>query len=329
LIEEFSELTAGLICAVAVYSLSEVREHTHSLIANLGRHLDPAFLAHRALLSQPQEATEYALDLVADEIGSLVQACDVDSICGESAIRERVARMSHDPKVALQSLGWTPEDKAGAADLAVNGIASKIKEDKRPKAAKKLDAVALVYSESEAIARASERDFAVAATLLRRKDGSKSLPQLTLGTILRRVVAAAGRPEYLVCIQPRCDCVRLGLMERSFLFLPATTNEERNHLILNDGGTPRRLRLGDRPQDIEAIRFAPTEKGMVLATRTKGEGSGPDTLDFAAAGAGGEKFRWAGQLKASHAQRLANRFAAQTARVGLSEPEWLRLRGGA
>ena len=37
-----------------------------------------------------------------------------------------------------------------------------------------------------------------------------------------------------------------------------------------------------------------------------------------------EKYRWVAELKPEHGQRAANDLAAQTARVGLAESEWMR-----
>ena len=37
------------------------------------------------------------------------------------------------------------------------------------------------------------------------------------------------------------------------------------------------------------------------------------------------RYKWMGELRFEHAQRISNEFAANISRVGLDESEWLRL----
>ena len=67
------------------------------------------------------------------------------------------------------------------------------------------------------------------------------------------------------------------------------------------------------------IRFAPARPSdkQVLARRVK---SGR----FFKASGTTSKYRWVADLKPEHAQRVANEYAYELSRVGLTESEWLR-----
>ena len=70
---------------------------------------------------------------------------------------------------------------------------------------------------------------------------------------------------------------------------------------------------------LEIIEFSPFEStGIVLAQRE-------DDFYYFHGGPNDEiKYQWILDLKESHAQRIANNYAANLARVGLDESEWLR-----
>jgi len=140
-------------------------------------------------------------------------------------------------------------------------------------------------------------------------------PRLTLGTIVRDL----SRDSYLLCTQPRCDSVRLT-GERAFPFLPLKVVEAGYDHVLMDGAKIVTLQLVDEPYRMELIPFQPwtVDEREVLA-KPSGERL------FFKSGATETNFQWIAELRAEHAQRIANALAAKISRVGLNESEWLRL----
>ncbi len=84
IIQTFSQLTSGLLSAAALTAISEIRDKTHHLLATFSPTLDGAFIAHRCLIPDPNDAEQFALDLISGEIGTLLNHSDVgDAINAE------------------------------------------------------------------------------------------------------------------------------------------------------------------------------------------------------------------------------------------------------
>ena len=67
---------------------------------------------------------------------------------------------------------------------------------------------------------------------------------------------------------------------------------------------------------LSIIMFGQTNNGIVEAEQEGDAFYFKDIND--------SKYTWILDLKESHAQRIANKFAAELSRVGLDESEWLR-----
>jgi hypothetical protein len=146
-------------------------------------------------------------------------------------------------------------------------------------------------------------------------------PRLSLGTIICETKGETS--QYLLCVQPRCDSVRL-IGKRAFPFLPLKeTPDGACQLLIDDRGKLVRLRLKDSPCEARMIRFAPTtsKEREVLARLV-----GTDRV-FKVSGTK-TRYRWVADLKPDHAQRIANNYAHKISRVGLTESEWMRLMSG-
>ncbi|TFH29324.1 MAG: hypothetical protein E4G98_04040 [Promethearchaeota archaeon] len=74
---EFAKITSGLVSNVAIESLSVLRDNTHLFLSNLGPEIDPPYLAHRALLPNPDDAMNHAVDIIASEFHSLLDDFEV------------------------------------------------------------------------------------------------------------------------------------------------------------------------------------------------------------------------------------------------------------
>ena len=66
LVEDFTEMTEGLLPHIALTSLAAVRECAHKVLDRFNSELDPAFMAHRASLPNPEEAERQIVSHVAE-----------------------------------------------------------------------------------------------------------------------------------------------------------------------------------------------------------------------------------------------------------------------
>lgn len=146
---------------------------------------------------------------------------------------------------------------------------------------------------------------------------SEQTPTLQLGTIIRN---AKNKDDCYLCLQPPCDSVRLAGVT-TFLFVKLTEGKSgRSDLVIrvNDGGYLRLvLKAQNSKPEFATLRFSPRgQSDRVRARRYKGEFRFPDSRRVS--------FCWLAELRPEKAQQIANDTAANTARVGIDEFEWLR-----
>ncbi len=79
-------MTAGLVSNVALESLAVLRSNTYPLLTKLHKGLDAPYLTQRALLTQPNDASESLVSIVAAELLSVLEEYDVGAKAGPEAI---------------------------------------------------------------------------------------------------------------------------------------------------------------------------------------------------------------------------------------------------
>ena len=122
LVDDFSRMTVGLLPSIALVSLTAVRECAHMVLDRFRAELDPAFLAHRACLPNPEDAERQMVNHVADELRSLMDYAVADqSPAGEDAITGWIHDRAGDPPQAFKFGGKTPD--AGSSGRVGQGRA--------------------------------------------------------------------------------------------------------------------------------------------------------------------------------------------------------------
>ncbi len=324
LIDEFTTLTTGLVPHVALASLAALRRNTHRVLARLQADLDPAYLWHRATQARPADAEDHLVELVTSELHSILDDENVGSWANIDAIRQWIARDGRaDYSSAFGEIASrTPADLEallvkGAAGKASSNqdVRDKFKKmcvEKRAHASK----IAGFAPSVVAAERANER---LAALMSLRTRYENPAPTLELGTILSTGRGAS--KAYWMCVQPRCDSVRLE-KESAFPLLPLRTSpaDSKFDVLLPIGSSGyKRFRVAKKPSDIRVPHFqvSPPEGDSVIGVK-RGKG-------FAFKAQNGRWYTWVAELKPNHAQRIVQQVANEFSRVGLSESEWLRL----
>ena len=88
LVDDFVDMARGLLANVAFGCIAALRAHTHQLLARFPARLDGPYLSHRILLKTPEDAEQYAVDLLNSEITELLRHGPIASTyAGNSAIR--------------------------------------------------------------------------------------------------------------------------------------------------------------------------------------------------------------------------------------------------
>jgi hypothetical protein len=330
-VAEFANMTRGLVCNVALRSLARLRANTHQLLRRFHSELDPPYVTHSTLLA-PEEASDHLIPLIVSEIQAVLEDERVSDLANHRRVLQWLDHQMERGLTFTQPNAPTGKEfRQGLAYLLEHGTTKEALKklfNDHPKFAtsvltsrtKALDIIhnqltGLVALEGD---RQKAKDHELAVLMSVRSHYSSPTPLLALGSIV--LETNPKQLQYLLCVQPRCDSVRLE-SERAFPFLPMqqVAGDQKCDFIIGEKDKTLRLRLNDDPFEARMIKFAPAKPSdkEILARR------GKSGLFFKASNTRA-KYRWIADLKAEHAQRVANEYAYKLSRVGLTESEWLR-----
>lgn len=323
---EFTSLTQGLVSGVALEALSALRKDTHRILDNVGPSLDAGYLGHRVAQIRPVDAELHLTDMVAAEFRSVLADAEVGGKANLAAIRlwltwvtrevglkpgellDFPSDVSRAQVIKMLKEGLGDDDKLEEQRLALTGMGKgKMKEVR--KAATKM------FSLDTDLSQTSDGQFS--ARMMLRTIYGRPRRELHLGTIVFQ------KDRFLICVQPVCDSVRLDpKQDIAFPFLLLSPPEkEKIDLIVphpkTGAWTP--LALVRKPNGIEMINFRPTANQVVPVYKDRSGYHFKSTR---------LNYRWVADLKPEFAHRVANELAQQFSRIGLDEPELLRLSRG-
>lgn len=340
LVSDFNDFSQGLLSGLVLHSLGVVKDEAHRLLARFPDEIDAPYLTHRALVG-PVQAEQFALQLVADELGSVLSSANVQAAVHQAQVDRRLNDLlprQRGPKVRTKTgdvylrrddtfefFSQVPKDKVVRREDGAEYSLRKARSYTH----------LLVGSEGEAVEL--DHSFAALSCLARNprfEPETAAAPVLALGTLVQRMADSElndGRPdvvEYLLCLQPLCDTVRLD-DATPFPFIPLEVRQEGdgpfNIVTFTPevgGKSSRRCYLstsGKKIRDLKSFRFTPNEARLVGAV-WEAAGGGWTFRDIE-----GNSFWWLGDLRTDHGHRMAGTFGSMLGRIGLDESEWLRL----
>jgi hypothetical protein len=333
LVAEFVNLTDGLLSNFAVTAVAAVRRGAHHALSRFGRHLDGAYLSHRISLPGPEDAEDLAVERVSIELTSLIENADVAGTTLSAEVIDRWLDDRGATHVFKTSTAKVPLPvmkelvRSGASRLKDKAGQERLDSAAPPKTPISDKTVLNVFYADDGAARRAARQFARLTTYKResgrvRLDGYR--PHLTLGALLRvrRDIGAAEtyadiESDYLICVQPRCDSVRLD-GPRAFPFQQAKHDPQKFNLIAPNEAESAYLVVDSRPMAGIILKFAPAQNETVIRAQSEAGA-------FVFKDDRGRAFEWIADLDDLKAQRLASDLGASTHRVGVDEFEWLRL----
>jgi hypothetical protein len=320
---EFAALTSGIVTAVALAALAALRDDTHRVLSVVNPRLDVAYLGHRSVLPEPEDAQSQVVALVASELRAVIEDHKVGDLARETILFLWLAASRGDgtklgelidpakpiPRAQVEGmLRFGLGSSLGLTEVADLGSISKTHlKDKVKTAATQVFALTLD--------EANGSDSELANRMMLRTTYSSPPRMLQLGT----VVEAPDR-AYWICVQPVCDSVRLRPEVRAFPFLRLQTSDRsRFQFVVTDAtDTEQFLVLTKNPRDLVVARFKPRAgKSVIEATEARGSYLFRDT--------GNKRYRWVAQLKTEFAQKVAVDLANEIAQVAVDEAELRRL----
>ena len=302
LVKDFASMTAGLLPAIALTSLTAVREGAHIVLDQFNAELDSAFLAHKACLPNPEDAERHIANQVIEEIRGLI-----DNI---------IAKESPANANAVEDWIRCKGDNFKFGDRSLNAIQTIALANEGLKNSNKLnDKYFQHLSKGFACDDVGNLDERLAWLMSFRTVYNAPPPTLWLGSV---VTMGNNGEQHLLCMRPRCDCVRLK-KETRFFFLPLVDPEKKpNQIVIRIDDEFKRLGIALDSTDWVSHKFEPSgENGAVIA-----EQKSDDSFEFT--DIKNNRYMWRGELKSEYAQRIAQVLGATLSRIAVDEPEWLR-----
>lgn len=350
ILNEFTNMTQGLLSNFTLKALTEIKRNSYKLLNLFSKKLDIAYLSHKSLLPIPDDSQQLLIDILSDSLRDLLKYAKVDSIIDKDFIKKWANNSIQSERMPIVNKRGTQVDNK-AFERTFDFIeqllvSSEPNVEKRYKKAfenfesfksltkeQKADFlkyiafnnISLFSNLEDTDTEESNKKFAILTHHKSLFKPSSIIPKLDLGTVIKGIKTS----KYWICIQQKCDSVRIFSKERKFLFLPLvkvdSNRKGKFDIITPDGSL---LKLMSKSYSIRTIKFIGDDKeGVVLAEKDE------DNFVFKQLYSDGhdlfnqdidEDFEWIFDLKDLHAQRIASNYATQLSRVGLDESEWLR-----
>ncbi len=343
ILNEFTKMTEGLISNVALQALTSIRNNSFKLLNIYNKSIDPAFLAHRALLPIVDDAGDILKDSITTSIKAILDYDEIEETCSYSHIAKWIDQSdlsNKNFKINKKELSITKSEiKKWQKDGFLKSFAS-IWSKQFPNDNLDISKLQSTYRENlhkEALKYFTpngldiERIEEKFSTMTHHKSSFTSpsyIPKLSLGSIIK----GQKTNQYWICIQQKCDSVRIKRDDiRRFLFLPlmqVSEGKKFNFLVIEEDITIRLLVEYDthnlrtikfkanKNEAVYARKFAQSDKYFFKPFYYKSHEDYNKKYD--------ENFVWIFDLKDEHAQRIANTYSSKLSRVGLDESEWLR-----
>jgi hypothetical protein len=312
---EFSKITAGLISNVALESISILRDNTHLILGKLGPQIDPPYLTHRVWVDNPDDAMDYAVEIINSEFRSVLENHEVRHKVDSGVIKKWLEFKNPDNKFVIHGPNSQKEFDLDEIEKLIEKGIEHYRKEKKCNIGKnwyKSFTKTFCFGDDDDD-NVLDNKFAILTT--------NFCPFLTQGTILKSESSNAS-VNYWLCIQPRCDCVRID-EKRDFYFLPLNDLEKEDDefdiVIPGEDEAFVKLKIGFQTYNGKAFEFqVPNSDEKVIKAEPQEESFVFKTHD-------GKKFTWIAEMKYEQIQRVAHEFASRLSRVGLNEYEWLRL----
>lgn len=314
ILEHHASFSSGLLPAAAISAMGTLRGHTHQILGQFHEGLDAAFIAHRALIPKPDDAEMHLLELVADSLYHLMLSEGVRNHLSHQLCISRLETLqsnhgfSEDQmRLVAQCVSSYGPDKV----RIIREVLGLTDEERNPE--KRF--IAKLYGHAgEAEARRKEMAFLhdFTRTHLHKKINDNP-PRLTMGAIV--AICRGQNFDYQMCIQPRCDSVRID-QPRAFPFASLERSDQPN-IHLYWASDYRAVASSEKLFDIKIREFGTWGEPAPAIYAQLDEEAGKWYFEDNT----GLRLYWVGDLRKDKAQRLASKIASRLHMPGINEYE--------
>lgn len=323
---EFASLITGLVLKTAIDSVSEVRANTFSLLESYNKKLDPAFLSHKALLPDPTDAEEHLLEVIGSDIKAILKGSSIidnfRKTCLPQYLEEKYKNEEYvfdiPEREKFPSLQTTNTiSNQVLKSIVINGIEKTFYGKDQSfeeqlifaKNCHKELTKTFTIGEDLNFAHKSDIQFSILTTIKPKYQINKFI--LTQGTIVKE----DSNDSYWLCIQPKCDSVRITTKKRAFTFLRIYKADVNSFQLVLNPEVPIYLKIDYKVYSSKSFDFA-VDEGVVSSVIEN------DKIKFKRWD--NKYMLWIAELKNDYAQSVSNNYSVGLSRVGLDLSEWLR-----
>ena len=350
LIEEFAEMNSGILPAYALHGMAAIRRNSKRILERFHGDLNGAFLLHRALSKESEEAFDQLHELLADELQAVLDDAHLTPDVIADVANDAISNL----KLSPPSTDWryTPGGRRfpathylseavvremlsrGQLDRTIFPAVEEVIEITKPGFSgigPDLMQALLIMVDSKK-SQANQRLASLFAVRTQYDQGTRRLYH---GSIIRRRNAEVGRWIYSFCVMPVCDSIRL---DRSMQFKKGQLvrfpfwNLNENVLLVNQASRRGITLLPPGTNEYLLVSAGGKSRDMLWLAgfqidEARGQVVSEKSADgrFLFASDQDVEIEWVAELKPLHAQRIAHDIGQNLSRVGLIEAEWLRL----
>lgn len=336
-LDEFTQMTSGLLSNFALLSIKILRENSSKLLALFSKEMDSAFLSHKTLLPNQDDAEDLLIELLSDTMSNLLYYNKSNEIIrtliddwikinlveedknllkkdGSQYNPEEKYLRTHELLIELMKSSNKDVEKRYVDILTTKADLSKSKSTEYFKYVS-LNNTLLFLNNSEISKKENvDNNFSILTHHKSLFLPNITIPKLSLGTVVKSTTI---ENSYFICIQQKCDSVRIPKdVERKFLFIPLEVSLSKFDIITPDGVKLKRIKDSF---SIRTIKFICKNDDGVIKAEQEANGSFIFIQKY-----DDEHFEWVLELKDLHSQRIIIEYTSQLSRVGLDESEWHR-----
>ncbi|MCG7972472.1 MAG: response regulator receiver domain [Candidatus Thiodiazotropha taylori] len=340
LLKEYAKLAKGILPSTAMSAIADIRKATPHLLTIFHSDLDGAYVGHRAMIPVSEDSEAFLRRLITEEVDAAIEGSGtVPHFAGEQAIEHWLDFSTNEENLFKDNDGNTCSVDAMKAILTCSSE-NPIKHNENfsnaitagfgkiaPGIKKEFAQVFYDDGDEQTFLREFSRlcDLKREATPRTLTENS-SLPILSLGTIVRPLPAdgqgtlpsGVDQGELLLCVQPRCDSVRLAKgLDRNFPFLKLRPNQSRFHLVCCVDNQQQTYEVITSPYSMLMMPFSPAEEAKPKIEAT------PSQENFVFTDSKGACYEWVAEMKELQAQHFVSLLGSKATRVGIDWHEWI------
>lgn len=324
ILDEFTKMTSGLMSDFALMSLSTLRKNSSKILGLFSKEMDSAYLGHKATIPKQEDAEDLLIELFGDSVKDLLFYFNINTQLRENLIESWIDE-------TIEEEDYTIGNKIFKRKIQTVKSLLNSSEESIEQRFSLLDSTLSNNNKKELVNNSTalftnvgnRNDSENKDKMFSKLTHHKSLfipkntePKLSLGSLVK----SNKNDIYYICIQQKCDSVRIVKdEERKFLFIPLTVSDNKFDVLTSDG---IKLKKNRDSFSIRTIKFVCNDdSGVILAKKNE-----EDKFIFKQkyTTQEDEQFEWILDLKDLHSQRIIIEYTSRLSRVGLDESEWHR-----